>query len=723
MPNHVITIKNCNNIREAHVSLLEGTLNIKFGYNGTGKSTISEAIRLKIEGKNLDDLTPFSDDETDENNTPSVSELPFHKVKVFNEEYIHQYLFKTEGIFADSYSVLLRSQECDELTNQINALLSELQDSVFQGDSIRDLATTLSSYTSTVKYSDSGVSKRGGIGEVLKGGGAGFDKYHDLDKYKPFYSNTAEKVTSWASWRTKGIDQMNGDACPFCATDLDKETIETENTQIKTVFKKSALDTAVAILKFLRDGIEKGYILPDSQRVLETYMGDESKEQELFSELGHLGEETKYLHDKLQLIMFFRPMNVTHEELQKLEDRLKQMKIDERQISKFYSTNTTKALASDINAKIEDLLKNTGKLKGLFMQHSNKLKKLIEKRRADINQFFTLAGFPYEFEIIENGENKANTYLKPVGQTKTVSNPENHLSWGEKNAFSLVMFMFDTVNEGTDLIVLDDPISSFDSNKKFAVIRRMFDNQQEVTFRDRTVLMLTHDLQPVIDYIHGGFFKKYGLTTQVSAEYIENDKGTIVTQPIENTDLLNVVTLTGEFAKDNNMPLYVRVVNARKHIELTNENYSGLESYDILSNLIHGRMNPEDGEKQPMTVEAIDKGIEELIPLINDYDSYEKYISELGTDYLIGELDNDSIYFRILAIRLLFERCEGLMSKLRKESPEACKFLNETNHIENDYVFQLNPEKFFSIPKVYVHEIKEFLDAHKSELITASDMS
>lgn len=84
-------------------------------------------------------------------------------------------------------------------------------------------------------------------------------------------------------------------------------------------------------------------------------MGDESKEQELFSELGHLGEETKYLHDKLQLIMFFRPMNVTHEELQKLEDRLKQMKIDERQISKFYSTNTTKALASDINAKIEDL--------------------------------------------------------------------------------------------------------------------------------------------------------------------------------------------------------------------------------------------------------------------------------------------------------------------------------------------------------------------------------
>ena len=716
MTEHIIEIKNCNNIREAHVSLLEGALNIKFGYNGTGKSTISEAIRLKIEGENLNGLAPFSDGEAYENNTPYVGELPFHKVKVFNDEYIRKYLFKTEGIFDDSYSVFLRSRECDELTSQINALLSELQDSVFQGDSIRDLATTLSSYTSTVKYSDSGVSKRGGVGEVLKGGGAGFNKYHDLDKYKPFYSNTAEKVTSWAVWRTKGIDQMNGDACPFCATDLDKDSIETENTQIKTVFKKSALDAAAAILKFLQDGIEKGYIVSDSQKVLETYMGDESKEQELFSELGHLGEETKYLYDKLQLIIFFRPMNVTNEELLKLEDCLKQMKIDERQISKFYSTDTTRTLASDINAKIENLLKNTGKLKGLFMQHGDKLKKLIEKRRVDINQFFAIAGFPYEFEIVENGENKANTYLKPVGQTKAVSNPEKHLSWGEKNAFSLVMFMFDAVNEGTDLIVLDDPISSFDSNKKFAVIRRMFDNQQEVTFRDKTVLMLTHDMQPVIDYIHGGFFKKYRLTTRVSAEYIENDKGTIISQPIENADLLNVVTLTEKFAKDINMPLYVRVVNARKHIELTNENYYGLESYNLLSNLIHGRMSPEDGEKHPMTVEVIDKGIEELIPLINGYDSYEKYMSELGTDYLIGELDNDSIYFRILAIRLLFERFDGLMSKLRKEYPEACKFLNETNHIENDYVFQLNPEKFFSIPKVYVQEIKEFLDVHNGEL-------
>ena len=230
------------------------------------------------------------------------------------------------------------------------------------------------------------------------------------------------------------------------------------------------------------------------------------------------------------------------------------------------------------------------------------------------------------------------------------------------------------------------------------------------------MLMLTHDLQPIIDYIHGGFFKRYGLTTSVSAEYLENDKGEIISQAIVDSDLLNIVKLTESYAKDINKPLYVRVVNARKHIELTRENFTTLESYDVLSSLIHGREVPEDGAKQPMAEDAIQKGIVGLMPLISGYDSYSKFLQEISTQHLLAELENDNIYFRILVIRLLFERGEGLMTMLRREHPEACKFLNETNHIENDYVFQLDPEKFYSIPAVYVQEIRDFLNTHKEEL-------
>lgn len=73
--------------------------------------------------------------------------------------------------------------------------------------------------------------------------------------------------------------------------------------------------------------------------------------------------------------------------------------------------------------------------------------------------------------------------------------------------------------------------------------------------------------------------------------------------------------------------------------------------------------------------------------------------------------ESSNIYYKILAIRLIFERKNTLLQQLKKEYPAACKFLNETNHIENDYIFQLNPEKYFSIPKVYIDEIHDFIAA------------
>lgn len=710
-----ITINYCNNIKKAQISIVEHALNIKFGHNGTGKSTISEAIRLKIEGDDLKKLTPFSAADSENEVIPSVEEIPFQKVKVFNEEYIQQYLFKQDGFFDDSYKVFLRSQECDNLSKEIIGMLAELQESNFQGTSISNFEETLNAYTTAVKYSDSGLSKRGGLGEVLKGGGAGFEKYSVLDRYRKYYSSTADKVTSWAKWRTDGIKQMNGCSCPFCANDLDEKIISTENSTIKTVFKKSALEVAGAILNFLKEGISKGFIVGESQNILQKYMGDETKEEELYLELAGLGEETKYLQDKLKLILSFRPMNVTHDELLELEDCLQRMKIEERQISKFYTTDKTKELVGAINAKIEALLTNTSTLKSLFLRHNDKLKKLIIKRKDDINSFLLLAGFPYEFDILERGENKANTYIKPVGQQHPITDPKNHLSWGERNAFSLVMFMFDAVSENADLIVLDDPISSFDANKKFAVIRRMFDNKQDVTFRDKTVLMLTHEMQPIIDYIHGNFFKAYGLTTEVSAEYLENNDGQIDSIKIEDKDLLNVVTLTKQYAMDNQQPLYVRVINARKHIELTSSNYSNLESYNILSNLIHGRDRPEDWNKHYMSIDQIQKGVENLKDLICEDSSYEELCSKIQTSYLLQQVKVNNAYQKILAIRLLMERNEKFRSKLRRTHPEVSKFLNETNHIENDYVFQLNPEKFFTIPKMYLRVIDALIEQHKND--------
>jgi len=57
----MIEIKNCNCIKEANIRIEEGTLNIKYGSIGTGKSTISKAIFLKTHGTDgeLQTLQPY----------------------------------------------------------------------------------------------------------------------------------------------------------------------------------------------------------------------------------------------------------------------------------------------------------------------------------------------------------------------------------------------------------------------------------------------------------------------------------------------------------------------------------------------------------------------------------------------------------------------------------------------------------------------------------------
>lgn len=527
-------------------------------------------------------------------------------------------------------------------------------------------------------------------------------------------------VTKWAKWRNDGIKQMHGENCPFCADKLKKE-IEKENEVISKVFKNSALSAANAVLEYLHEAVAKNYINQDAISALEEYISGIGKEDSLVSELKSLGIETEYLYKKIEKICLFRPMNVTHEQLENIDNNLNEMYIDKRQINKFYSTEFICEMVDEVEKKINNLKENTGKLRGLFVQHEKKMEALISKRKDDINQFFLLAGFPYKFEIIPDGENKAISYLKPINtEDIKVSDPDTHLSWGEKNAFSLVMFMFEAVSENADLIVLDDPITSFDKDKKFAVIRRLFDNQK-VSFRDKTVLMLTHDMQPLIDYVHNDFFKRMGLTTPVKAKYLLNENGIMNEYEILANDLLNTVELTKSIAIDSNKSMVVRIVNLRKYIELTKPGFAESDIYEVLSNIIHGRIIAMLSDGETVLDESVKvRGMAEIQSYLGIL-SYDDIIEAVSSEKLLDALVSVDNYEKILTARLLFERYDGLLGKLKKKYPAACKFVNETNHVENDYIFQLDPFKFFQIPQFYLNEIETFLEDEKETIIKGFD--
>ena len=119
------------------------------------------------------------------------------------------------------------------------------------------------------------------------------------------------------------------------------------------------------------------------------------------------------------------------------------------------------------------MLREVGVLKGEIGKINKYIQEKIKERKDDINEFLTIAGFRYAFDVEVIDEDKARALLKfrlPDGKHKDVQSPRNQLSWGEKNAFALILFMFDAISKNAELVILDDPISSFDNNKNMLLL-------------------------------------------------------------------------------------------------------------------------------------------------------------------------------------------------------------------------------------------------------------
>mgnify|MGYP003294202853 CR=1 FL=1 len=201
-------------------------------------------------------------------------------------------------------------------------------------------------------------------------------------------------VSKWAKWRNDGINQMHGDLCPFCTHDLETEVINEQNKVFEKVFKASALSTANAVLEYLEEAVKLNYIKDDAVDILKSYIGDSSKSDDLEAELNQLAIETNYINTKIEKICQFKPMNVAFEQLSNIEKCLLEMQIDERHISKFYTTDFVLQLTKGIKERIEELSANTGKLKGLFIRHQNKMNKLSHMGNTSITK--CKGGFTYD---------------------------------------------------------------------------------------------------------------------------------------------------------------------------------------------------------------------------------------------------------------------------------------------------------------------------------------
>lgn len=159
--------------------------------------------------------------------------------------------------------------------------------------------------------------------------------------------------------------------------------------------------------------------------------------------------------------------------VEKIADELKKYKIDLSYYSHLNSELSNEKVEL-INKTLNEVLEKAGKLQGEIAQQKKLIKKTIEMYSSEINEFLYYAGYKYQVAI-EEEENTIEYHLvlKHIEGTDNIQTVNEHLSYGERNAFALVLFMYSALKDDPDLVVLDDPISSFDGNKKFAIINML----------------------------------------------------------------------------------------------------------------------------------------------------------------------------------------------------------------------------------------------------------
>jgi len=134
-PDYDITIRHCNSIDEAQIALRRGALNIKYGPNGIGKSTIARALTLRAaDGDQLSEkLTPFKYRDK-EGPRPSVHGADdIMNVMTFNDDYVSKFVFRPNEVLENSFEIFINTEEYRAGIAEIDEVFESLRSTFSEG--------------------------------------------------------------------------------------------------------------------------------------------------------------------------------------------------------------------------------------------------------------------------------------------------------------------------------------------------------------------------------------------------------------------------------------------------------------------------------------------------------------------------------------------------------------------------------------------------------------
>lgn len=696
LTNYNITISNCNSIDEAYIQITKGILNIKYGPNGLGKSTIAKAISAHVnDDGTLADLLPFKLRKAKTEMVPLVTGTgDLQSALIFDEAYVNQFAFQQDEVVKNSFEIFIKTPEydaaMDEIAVSFEGIRKAFGDSEEVEETTKDLKDLRDAFGKANK--DGSISK---TSKVIKAFGDGNKIDNVPDQLLPFETFIkGDNPSKWVGWQIKGNEFLkDGDVCPYCASDLPEQ--EQKDTALAVSKQYNA--TAVDHLNTLKAVIERlgKYFSPTCKTNLDKVVN--AKLELTPTEKSFLGSLRTAISalieqlDGLRTISFFALRDVDQ-----IDAKLQGLKIDLGMIDKLDSSETRQVI-DPINAQLEELLKKVTTLKAQVGQHKTRIKKTIQENQKSINGFLKSAGYRYTVSIVAEPDSY-KMQLVHDDLDEHIEMASKHLSYGERNAFALVLFMHDVKSKKPNLVVLDDPISSFDKNKKFAILHELF--RGKGSLQNTTTLMLTHDIEPAIDVVKStaGLFAN----AKPEASFLST-KGSVISEvAITKGDIQTFAQICSEIVASDADTL-IKAVYLRRHYEIL-DNMGA--AYNLLASLLHKREQPT----VKSVAETRDMTTEEKVDAENEV---KTRIPAFDYDALIGELQNEtSLTAKYQSTEVGYEKIQLFrLINGQHDDDVIKKFINEAYHIENEHIMQLDPRRFDGVPEYVVKECDRLLAA------------
>lgn len=699
MSTHNIKIENCNTIESAEISLATGALNIKYGPNGLGKSTIAKAILAAVlNDGSLRHLKPFKYRSLVNEHEPRVTGTEGIKsVLIFDEFYVSQFVFKEDEVLKNSFDIFIKTHAymlaMQDIEKSLNGIKSAFNDNDELSQTISDLKTLRDAFGWT-KAGELTKSTR-----VYKAIGSGNPIENIPEQLLPYSDFIKSKEpAAWIAWQAKGNAFLQlSENCPYCSSNLQEPS---KKEVIKLVAEKydSKSVEHLNILQGVIHSLGKYFVESCKEKLDEITKGktELSKEANNFLKGLHADAETLITKlEGLKNISFFSLRDVD-----KIEEEVGKLKIDLSLLSRFNST-TTQAVVNPTNAKLNELAEQIGGLKEKIQHQKGQIEKSILANQTGINDFLKLAGYKYEVRVTAELDSY-KMKLVHIDLDEHIKTASQHLSYGEKNAFALVLFMYQVLKQMPDLVILDDPVSSFDKTKKFAILNELFG--AEVSLKNTTVLMLTHDIEPAIDVIMS--VRKLFKDSKPKAYFLSSKAGVAKEARIKYDDIQTFAQICAENIQNLNDEV-IKCIYARRHFEILNDRNM---EYNYLANLLHARQVPiikqlnQDIEMSTVQIEQAILGIKKVF---SDFDYAAIFAIIQDKEAMKNRFYSaDSGYEKLQLFRIYRDAHAGGLGEL---DAILRKFANESCHIENEYIMQLNPHKFDNVPEYIIQECNKVM--------------